>query len=174
MGLVRDIRISLDRGFTPRNLRDSGVDRRYADPSGSLLPESPIGEEIVSPLTRHGELGGWAIDVIYANPLLPREQQNDEIIFRVLMTRGAGSSPPPDLAKGAALITSQGLVREGFSWELEESEAGRVRGYLTCAGVSYGSTDLISDETRWIRLSLAEPNGAPALFDWKLGRLQGR
>jgi len=141
-----------------------------AESGGAMGPfPSPTvsGELTEEALTRTSREAGIAVDVTFLNPLLPPEEAEGKLVFRVALNTHSGDLLQYDLTQLAVLRTSEGLVvEEGFAWE-PESESGHHRMGLLSVGATVDGQPLLTEETQYIELELKGIGVPSRVFRWE-------
>jgi hypothetical protein len=118
-------------------------------------------------LTRTSSEAGITVAVTFLNPLLPPEETEGKLIFKVALDTHTGDLLQYDLTKLVVLRTGEGLiVEEGFVWEPESESSHHRRGRLIVPATVDGQP-LITPETSFLELELREIGVPKRLFRWE-------
>ena len=133
------------------------------------MPEGTMGSAELSEeaLTRTSMEAGIAVDVTFLNPLLPPEETEGKLVFRVALNTHSGDLLQYDLTKLAVLRTGEGLTVEGgFVWE-PESESGHHRMGLLTVSATVDGQPLITEGTEFLELELKDIGVPSRVFRWE-------
>lgn len=119
-------------------------------------------------LERTSSGAGIEVTVTFLNPLLPPEEAEGMLVFRVALDTHFGDLMGHDLTKLAELRTSDGvIVTEGFIWEPESDTSHHRRGLLKLPATRDG-VPLIGPQTQFLELELREIGVPSRIFRWEL------
>lgn len=130
-------------------------------------PQAGAAPPTEAELTRTSSEAGITVAVTFLNPLLPPEETEGRIIFRVALDTHAGDLLQYDLTQLAVLRTGEGaVVEEGFVWEPEGESGHHRRGRLIVPATVNGQP-LITPQTSFLELEIREIGVPKRLFRWE-------
>jgi len=113
-------------------------------------------------LTRRSDANGVIADVVFLTPL--GQGSEKELTFRVELNTHSVPLESYDIAGSAVVKSSDGEVRQGFSWQPAGEEATHHRSGLLTAS----NNGVLGPDTKWLILELQDLAGVPVReFRWE-------
>jgi YVTN family beta-propeller protein len=133
----------------------------------AVTPSNPTRALTEADLTRTSKGAGIEVSVVLLNPLMPSEESQGLLRFKITLDTHTIDLSQFDLTKLAVLRTSEGVtVSEGFLWEPESESGHHRKGVLKVAEMG-GGAPIITKETQRLELKLKGIGTLSRVFRWE-------